>query len=313
MSGLLERLADLANRTLATARAMPPARPDDEQAAADARPDASSAPAWALAEPRQASDHGDEAADDSAHAASQRGAPDAASQGATGEARPATPEPIFAPQPTEAGPTRPTAEGKAPTNEAGQPETDFRVEPPAPPGVDAGSSLQPRDRAPRPLEPVPAPASAEADQTASPARPGLLRDVEIRVVSPLGAAPGAPIGPQPGHPLPGLKERWRELGARLRATHPPTGRGTEREEATNGEAATRPEVAVPPVVPYTRRQAQLAANEAGTAPRRSDLIIRHLEIRIVAAAKETAPAGESRPPEPLAGAWQTAARRYLRL
>jgi hypothetical protein len=325
MSGLLGRLADLAGRSLAGARAQPPARPggeqtvvdarpEDERTTADAHPDVSSAPAWALVGARQASDPGDEAAHISAPAASERGASEAVSR-EVGKERPVAPAPGSAPQPTEAGPTWPTTEANAPTNEAGAAETDVRIEAPEPPGADAGPSLPIQDRTARPPERAPDPAllsSTEEDQTQAGARPGLLRDVEVRVVSPLNAALGAPIRPRPGDPPPELQERWRELGARLRSTHPPTGSGAEPEEVRKGQTAW-PELAAPPLVPHAHRQAQLATNQRETAPPRPELIIRHLEIRIVAAANEAAPAAESRPPDRLAGAWQSAARRYLRL
>jgi hypothetical protein len=326
MSGLLGRLADLAGRSLAGARAQPPARPggeqtvvdarpEDERKTADAHPDASSAPAWALARPRQASDPGDEAAHIRAPAASERGAREAVSRKTSGEERPMAPAPGSTVQPTDGGPTWPTAEANAPTNEAGAAETDVRIEAPEPPKADAGPSLPSRDRTARPLERAPDPAllsSTEENQTQAGARPGLLRDVEVRVVSPLNAALGAPIRPRPGDPPPELQERWRELGARLRSTHPPTGSGAEPGEVRKRQTAWL-ELAAPPLVPHAHRQAQLATNQRETAPPRPELIIRHLEIRIVAAANEAAPAAESRPPDRLAGAWQSAARRYLRL
>jgi hypothetical protein len=282
MSGLLGRLADLAGRTLAAARAMPLPRADDEQTAADATSDVSSPPAGTLTEVREPSDHDHETADHRAPAASQGEAPEAAPESADRRVHPAPPQPMFAPRPVGAGP--------------------------APPGGDAAPSLPSPDRTSRPLGEAPAPGS-ETDQRARAAQPGLLRDVEVRVVSPLLATPRAPIRPEPDDPRPELAERWRELGARLRAAHPPTGRATALEEVGESEASARPEIAAPALVP----QAQPAPNGSKAALRRSELIIRHLEIRIVAAAKQSAPAAESRPPEPPAGAWQTAARRYLRL
>lgn len=145
------------------------------------------------------------------------------------------------------------------------------------------------------------------------ARPGLLRDVEIRPLAAVDAARGAPAEREPDDALPELKERWRDLGARLRATHPPGAPGARSEGDGKHGVSTRRETAEPPTVAVARYPMEAAAGEATAAQPRPELIIRHLEIRIVAAAKEPAAAATSRSPAPAAGAWQTAARRYLRL
>jgi hypothetical protein len=186
--------------------------------------------------------------------------------------------------------------------------------------MDVPPSLLHRDAAPHAPDRLPSPepgsgrpAASGGDQTVTVPRPGLLRDAEISVVSAADAVRGGPVAGRAGDALPELQERWRELGARLRATHPPTARGAGPEEAGNGEAAMRPEAAEPPTATIARHPRQPASVEPTAAQRRSELIIRHLEIRIVAPAKEMAPAAEGPSPAPLAGAWQTAARRYLRL
>jgi hypothetical protein len=192
--------------------------------------------------------------------------------------------------------------------------------PPATPEADARPSSPPRNIAPQPRDALAAPepgsavrAGAEADRTASTARPGLLRDAEVRVVSAVDAVRGAPLDREADDVLPELKERWRELGARLRATHPPPAPGARREETSEGEASTRPEAAESAAVALARHPTRLAPEGPTAAQHRPELIIRHLEIRIVAAAKETAPVADSRSPAPVTGAWQSAARRYLRL
>jgi ribonuclease E len=326
MSGLLERLGDLASRTLATARAPRSARPDHEPAP-EAPPDAAREPTSMPAESHQAAvatEVGDRVSvpgGDVELATSRRSERDAASlPRAVDEALPATPEQVVAPRPTADGPTGPTAEAEAPTAEKRRPETGIAMAPPATPEAGARPSAPPRNVAPQPLDALPAPepgstirAAAGADQTASIARPGLLRDAEIRVVSAVDAVRGAPVDRQPDDALPELKERWRELGARLRATHPPPAPGARREGTSEGEASTRPEAADPPAVALARPPTRLAPGGPTAAQHRPELIIRHLEIRIVAAAKEAAPLADTRSPAPVTGAWQIAARRYLRL
>jgi hypothetical protein len=324
MSGVLERLADLASRTLATARSTRPAHWHDEQAT-EAPPDAALEPTLGDSYPadvatpelrdRTSVPRGDPTA-------SWRREPDAAGlQMATDEARPAPRgSGGSALRPTEDGPTGPTAQAKTPTIEKRGLDNDIAIAPPAGPARDARPSLPYRDAAAQAPGRLPAPApgsgiprAAGGDQTVSVPRPGLLRDAEISVVSAADAVPGGPVARGAGDALPHLQERWRELGARLRATHPPTAPGAGPEEAGNGEAPLRPEAAEPPTAAIARHPRQPAPVEPTAAQRRSELIIRHLEIRIVAPAKETAPAAEGPSPAPLAGAWQTAARRYLRL
>jgi hypothetical protein len=223
-----------------------------------------------------------------------------------------------APRPTEDRRMREAARVGAPKAEAGEPETDVGpIEPPATASAGSREGLHHGSGAPRPLDrtsapgsAAPTPAAAGADATARAAMPGLLRDVDVRVVPAVDAAPGAQIEASAEDALTEAKQHWRALGERLRASYPPT--GGEREQAGNGEASARSEAAE---LPFTHRRAlpTQGKGEAEATPRRSEMIIRHLEIRIVAAANERAPAAENRPPAPDAGAWQTAARHYLRL
>jgi hypothetical protein len=277
MNGLLGRLADLASRTLTTARPTRPVHGDKEQARG-ALPDTALEPTSVPAEFHQASSAVTEV------------------------------------------PTDSTAAVRAPTAEKGRPKADIAMARSAVPAAAAPPTLPYRDVTLQPLDRLPAsepssaiPASARTDQTMSTSRPGLLRDAEIRAVPALEAARGARVDRWPQDPRPELAERWRALGARLRAMHPPNARDTGREVAGNGEAATRPEAADPAAVAVARRPMPPVPGGASTAKHRPELIIRHLEIRIVAAAKEPAPPAKSRLAAPATGAWQTAARRYLRL
>jgi hypothetical protein len=277
MSGVLGRLADLASRTLATARPPRPVRLDQEQVAG-ATPDAAREPTSMPAPFHQTS-------------------------AATAEA-----------------PTGPTAAARPATAEKGRPETDIAMAPPAAPAAAARPTLPHRDVAAQPLDrrsaPEPAsaiPAVARTDQTVSTSGPGLLRDADIRVVPAVDAMRGAPVDRRPEDAPPELEERWRELGARLRAMHPPNARDAGREGARNAEVSTRPEAVEAAAVALARHATPPAPGEPSAAQHRSELIIRHLEIRIVAAAKEPAPVAKSRSPAPVTGAWQSAARRYLRL
>jgi hypothetical protein len=323
MSGLLGRLADLAGRTLATAWATRPARPDHQQAV-EAPPDAAlgatSTPAEShvTAAAPEVRDRVSLPGGVEPHASSLH-KPDAPGpERPAGGARPATPEPVVAPRPTADRPAGGAAEAATPTAEERPPEAGRAMQRPAIPGADAPPSSSPPKAAPRPLHSRPTPEedstiSPGADRTGGTARPGLLRDVEIRVLSAVDAARGARAGREPDDAIPELKERWRDLGARLRATHPPVAPVARSEGAGKHEASTRPEAAEPPAVAVARYPGKAAPGEATAAQRGPELIIRHLEIRIVAAAKEPAAAATSRSPAPVTGAWQTAARRYLRL
>jgi hypothetical protein len=212
-----------------------------------------------------------------------------------------------------------SARARLPKAEEDEPETDVApIEPPATASAGSRESLPLGNGAPRALDrtsasgsAAPTRAAAGADPMVRAAMPGLLRDVEVRVVPAPGATPGAQAGQSAEDALTEAKQHWRALGERLRASYPPTGSG-ERERAGNGEASARSEAAEPSFAHRRALPAQ-GTGETDATPRRPEVIIRHLEIRIVAAANERAPAAENRPPAPDAGAWQTAARHYLRL
>jgi hypothetical protein len=95
-----------------------------------------------------------------------------------------------------------------------------------------------------------------------------------------------------------LEDHWRDLGRRLLAAHPPASPADP-----SPPPASPPEPAAgPPAAP-----AILAG--AGPADQPPELLIEHLEVRLVApapepAARPVAPAGARR-------TWDAAARRYL--
>jgi translation initiation factor IF-2 len=218
------------------------------------------------------------------------------------------------------------------TGGAGEEEVELAATPPASPEAPAagGDAPLPAAGPPRPEPPTP-----EATGPPGPGRPGgaplplpaaPLRDAGIRSVTSLGGVashgppqddpparaaahepsppPRAATGPErPGRrdepALERLEDRWRDLGRRLLATHPPP---VPAEPAPPAPAPAPRPVGQPPASPA----------RAGPARQPPELYIDHMEVRLVA----PVPRGDPEPARPATPAgprrtWDAAVRRYL--
>jgi len=310
--GFLERLVDAGTMTLGEATGPPPAAPgglpapgaDEVAAAAEAAPPTWGRPPGAPGPPPAAPvdrppptpagaapqdgrspepDRGPEAGAPSAHAAP-RDAPQP-----TGDGRPAAPRqrPAAVPAPWEPGP---------------EPEA-------APP---SRSAIPPDPAEPAARRELRAPAPRRRPDVPAGTPPAPLRDAGIRSVTPVAGTPTGGVEPvgQRGpdgiaaHPpaAPDERERlgersvdlladdWRDLGRRLLAAHPP--------EAPAGAASDRPLPS--PAAP---------GPPAGVQP---ELLIEHLEVRLLAGPPAVEPEPRERPARHHAPrAWDAAVRHYL--